>query len=173
MVLCFIGTCGALLKRNMWIALIFCLPLFFLATALTGSRSGMLLCCMTLLAYVIIYLIYYRKTALGDATGYISSHPAVLLIAIGIGFIVIFISIDWQPVRRSTSIFSKALESPMALITGGEGSPRSQLWSKAVQNAGNQDTREAIDTLQENSFFQSVCSASIMVVKTYHRQYMN
>ena len=135
MALCFIGAIGAIgvtVYRNMRVLLVLLAPIFLLAAALTGSRSNMFICCIMVLAYVIIYIIYYYNYTLAFIKNCKPSHPAILLISICIGFTLIFININWHPVRRSMSLFLVVWANPATLVTGGKDTARKELWEKAV-----------------------------------------
>lgn len=145
MVLCLIGFYGAALTRNIKAPLLLCAPIFLLAVGLTGSRSNMFICCLIIVAYAISYMVYYRKLTCGWLGKCKPSHPSILLISLFIGIILIFVNIDWHPIKRSLSIFSDFLDTPTVLFTGGKDTPRSQLWSMVIQNRsseGNPDTSE-------------------------------
>lgn len=150
MVLCCVGSVGATLTRKMYVPLLVCFPIFLLAAALTGSRSSMFICCITILFYIIIYIVYYRKATDGCLANYKPAHPAALMIALCIGVILILINIDWHPIRRSLSIFDDVRVSPLILITGGKDAPRSQLWNKALQAKKLEEKSKAGNVSHEN-----------------------
>jgi len=153
MVLCFVGVIGVAVTRNLKMLLLLFSPIFLLAAALTGSRSSMFICCLTIFAYVIIYVVYYRKITLGCESNFKSSHPTTLLIALCIGFVLIFLNIDWHPIRRSMSIFHDAIFTPKMLLTGGENTPRNQLWCKTVESIKLKNKPETDNVSQKINTF--------------------
>ncbi|MDD4907502.1 MAG: hypothetical protein PHJ00_00410 [Candidatus Omnitrophica bacterium] len=141
--LCCIGCIGIALTRGTKILLLMGPPIFLLAAALTGSRSSMFVCTIIILAYVVIYTIYYFRIALSLITKNLPLNPIILLVSLCIGYSLIYFNSGWTPIARSMSIFQDLWTNHINLVAGGErGSPRYEFWSKALKSYGINEPRE-------------------------------
>jgi hypothetical protein len=133
MSLCFMGSIGIALTKGLKTLLFIAAPIFLFAAALTGSRSNLFICFVLMLFYIVIYNGFYSYFPIISLI-----QPASVLLAFLIGIFVIVLFSDWQPIARSTSIFWSLWKSSGNIFLGGEeGSPRSELISKALNLSGS------------------------------------
>lgn len=127
--ICLLGLFGTAITLQQGVVLVVGIPILILAAALTGSRSNMLCMVVTAAAFCAAYALHGRW--LTTVSGSSSWQRNFTFIAVGmVGAVaVLAINIDWQPIRRALSIFDEISAEPAALLIGGKGSPRRELWS--------------------------------------------
>jgi len=153
--ICVVGMIGAAEIYKNKFAVMLTIPVGVMAAALTGSRSNMAVLLMVLAGYA-------GMCAFGWVRGRESwkRHKGMGILApvIGIGVAVggLVLTYDWQPVRRSLSIFEMVVRDPGRVLWGAGGeSPRLEMWSKVssgevMENAEKEERLKSYIVLVEN-----------------------
>jgi len=127
--ICLLGIIGTGTVYRNGIAIILAAPIAVLAASLTGSRSNMVILACTIGAYGIAYVFHFARRY---------ERREVSLIAIVVGVVlsvgIVALNYDWQPVRRSLSLFKVLVRDPIGVVKGIRGSPRWELWWKSLFN---------------------------------------
>jgi len=129
--ICLIGIIGAAVVSDRKGVLFLAIPIGILAAALTGSRSNMLLAIGSLSIFPMCYMAGYLRGGKKTKRAMVISL-AMGLAAAGMTVGLVVLAYDWQPVRRSLSVFGNFLEDPIGLVMGIRGSPRWELWSQSL-----------------------------------------
>jgi len=153
--ICVLGMIGTAEIYKKKIAVMLAIPAGVMAAALTGSRSNMVLLMTALAGYGSIYAIgWVRGRERDERCKAMEIWGPVVGIGLALG--VVWLAYEWQPVRRSLSLFEMLVTHPGRLLWGAGGeSPRMEMWSKVLsgevsQNPEKEERLKSYIVLVEN-----------------------
>jgi len=133
---CTIGFVGAATTRNSFVMIIMALPIGFLAAALTGSRSNMILLLFSVVTYLVIYCGSSMRRTNNNARPFVTLAYVACAAAISFGLISIYY--NRQPVQRALSILNPGVFNVQSLVMGGVSPSRREMWSVALSEEGSE-----------------------------------
>jgi len=135
---CLLGFLGTVIRSSKLPMIVLALPVGFLAAALTGSRSNMVLLIFSIATYLLLYFGISVAGRRNENAGLLVGVAwAVGAVAITCG--ILTIHYDWRPVRRAFSIFELRWVSVGSLSSGGPSSPRKQMWTEVLSQKEEED----------------------------------
>ncbi len=129
--LCLLGALGAGLGGKLGSLQLVTLPACLIAAVLTGSRANFVLLIVSVGVFVGLY--WYQQYVWGHKSFWEASKAlSLVLLGLFVGGVLITMNLHWQPVLRSVSILADLASNPSTLVASQPGSPRRELWTKAI-----------------------------------------
>ena len=138
--ICVLGLVGTATVMDKPSLILVGIPIGVFAAAMTGSRSNMVILVLTLFTYWLIWLAWIcgnQRDAMRVLARFGIAAAAGLMVTLG----VVAANYDWQPVRRSLSLFPFMVSDPLGLLLGNVDIPRREMWRMAMAGERGEEER--------------------------------
>jgi hypothetical protein len=120
------------------------------AALLTGSRSNLLMLTFACLVSFAAYVFYWRRHQ--NMLQRPCPNPMFQVAGLILAVLLVLPHSNWLTIQRALSIFQDIAAKPSVVLTAQPGSPRAEMWSRAMTPAAEQGSGNISSRSESNKF---------------------